>query len=249
MAITGKTQGYCLKCTRIWAILAKFAIILTLIVILGAQTQTPCNNRTVSVKKIQTIRQITIHVAATGKSPNCKNHYMTSYTQVKWEAPPAWLPPLRFVCPWFWAMGVPAYNSILFWSFDFLLNIQHVCQREATNKIGQPMKISVSISSRRCQPMNCFLAVPCQYYGQPLIGIDWQWSLLLHIGINSWNLIFIDRHWSALGIDPACPEIHILVNWPDVNLEVSSIHEGEATLVTWLCWLLVCLMLMLDVEA
>ena len=32
-----------------------------------------------------------------------------------------------------------------------------------------------------------------------------QLSLLSHIGINSWSLIFIDRHWSTLGIDPVCP--------------------------------------------
>ncbi len=43
-----------------------------------------------------------------------------------------------------------------------------------------------------------------------LIGIDRQWSLLIHIGINSWILIFIDQHWMALhilGIDPACPVV------------------------------------------
>ncbi len=60
------------------------------------------------------------------------------------------------------------------------------------------------------------------HYWPAMIHIDPHWSLLIKIDlywselinndlnwatfwINSWNLIFIDRHWSVLGIDPACP--------------------------------------------
>ena len=42
-----------------------------------------------------------------------------------------------------------------------------------------------------------------------LRGIDWQWSELIGIGINTAILISIDRHWLALGRDQGSPRICI----------------------------------------
>ncbi len=60
--------------------------------------------------------------------------------------------------------------------------------------------------------------------------------------INSWNLIFIDPHWSAFGIELACPELrefsqnYTLVrnHCMDVKNPSQMTFVGKSTLAHWI---------------